>query len=104
VLIPVACTLSPLAASERLEEWRAFFARWHAVGGRTEAHTLRVRLDASRRAREEAADLARREKACCAFFEFSIEDGAESHWVIVQALPDASAILDEFVAMLPPRP
>jgi hypothetical protein len=49
----------------------------------------------------DAADLARREKACCAFFEFSIAIEADGLWLSVRVPADASPILDDFARLLP---
>jgi hypothetical protein len=97
----VACTLSPQSASDRVEEWQALFARWNGAGVRTGSLLLRIRLDASTQAREEVVDLARRETACCAFFEFSVENETESLWLSVRVPLDASTMLDEFAGLLP---
>ncbi len=48
------------------------------------------------------ADLASREKACCGFFEFSIEIGADSNWLVIEVPVDAVAALDGFAALVPP--
>jgi hypothetical protein len=60
-----------------------------------------VRLNNSTQTLEAAVDLARREKACCAFFEFSIEVEADASWLSVKVPPDAADTLEDFVSLLP---
>jgi hypothetical protein len=99
VRIPIACTLTPEAAGDRLEEWRRFAARSTGSPERLTRHEVRVRLDPSPGTLEAAVDLARREKACCAFFEFSIQIQADALWLTASVPPEASATLDEFASL-----
>ena len=98
---PLACTLTPGAAHDRVDEWRQFFARSVVAMERTSAHDLRFQLDGSTSAVRDAADLAQREKACCSFFEFSIESEAAGWWLVVRVPPDAAPVLAEFAALAP---
>lgn len=100
--IPIACTLTADAADDRIGEWRRFLAAG-SIGGfeRRSDHHLRVQLDPSTRALEAVVDLAQREKACCGFFEFSIDLDADRSWLSVRVPPEASSILDDFAALLP---
>jgi hypothetical protein len=99
--IPIACTLTPGSAAARVEEWRSFLA--HSTGAVEKAgdQKLRLRLDGSTQALEAAVDLARREKACCGFFEFSIEVEADASWLSIEVPPDAAGALADFVSLLP---
>jgi len=99
VRIPIACTLTADATDDRIEEWRRFL-QTSPRAERTSEGELRVQLDDSARVLE-AADLARREKACCAFFEFSIELEVEASWLRVRVPPEASSVLDDFASLLP---
>ncbi len=47
----------------------------------------------------EVVDLARREKACCPFFDFSLEIGADALTLRVVAPADATAVLDELARL-----
>ena len=47
-----------------------------------------------------AADLARREKACCGFFSFRLEPLPEELWLEVEVPPDAAAVLDDFSSLV----
>jgi hypothetical protein len=102
--IPIACTLTSESAAARLEEWRYFFA--HSTGAVEKAGDLqrRVQLDGSLRTLEAAVDLARREKACCDFFEFAIEVEADASWLSIRVPPDAADTLEDFVSLLPTPP
>jgi hypothetical protein len=103
VQIPIACTLTSEAALDRVDVWRQFFARSVTALERTSAQEFRFRLGASTQAVSDAVDLAQREKACCPFFEFSIQVEATSCWLVVRVPPEASVVLADF-AGLAPRP
>jgi hypothetical protein len=47
-----------------------------------------------------AASLSQLEKECCAFFEFSIEIGAGSRWLVVRVPEAAQDALSSFMTML----
>jgi hypothetical protein len=102
--VPIACTLTSESAAARLEEWRHFLA--HSTGARHKPGdvALRVQLDGSAGTLEAAVDLARREKACCSFFEFAIEVEADACWLSITVPPDAADILDDFASLLPTPP
>lgn len=59
--------------------------------------SVRLRLEDSDEALLLATDLARREKTCCAFFEFRLVPLPEAVWLEVEAPDEAAAILDELV-------
>ena len=99
--IPIACTLTSESAAARVEEWRQFLAHSTGAAEQAGALALRVQLDGSPEALEAAVDLARREKACCAFFEFSIEVEADASWLSVKVPPDAADTLADFASLLP---
>jgi hypothetical protein len=44
-----------------------------------------------------SVDLARREKDCCAFFEFRLELSPDAVWLEIGAPVEASAILDALI-------
>jgi hypothetical protein len=101
VRIPLACTLSADAATGRVEEWRRFLAGPILEVERTSDRQLRLRLDGSLTALTTAVDLAQREKACCAFFEFSLELEATSRWLVVRVPSGASDLLAQFATLIP---
>jgi hypothetical protein len=102
--VPIACTLTSESAAARLKEWRDFLA--HSAGAvfTPGQLALRVQLDGSARTLEAAVDLARREKACCGFFEFAIEVEADASWLSIRVPPDAAGILEDFASLLPTPP
>jgi hypothetical protein len=95
---PIVCDMSTAkdTEEERLAEYRRLFAS--ALTGRDrvgDAIRFRFRADAE----EWVRDLAAREKACCAFYDFTIAvEGAEVWWDCT-APADARPVLDEFHAL-----
>jgi hypothetical protein len=95
--IPVACTLDAADRLERGDEWRDFHREVVVERDRVAPERLRLRLDPRLDdAAARAIDLARREKACCGFFEFSLVILAEETWLEVAVPATASGVLDEF--------
>jgi hypothetical protein len=101
VRIPLACALSADAATGRVEEWRGFLASSVVQVERTSDRQLRLRLVDSPTALTTAVDLAQREKACCAFFEFSLELEATSRWLVVRVPSEATDLLTQFATLIP---
>ena len=98
--IPIACSLTPVDARDRIDEWRTFLAE-HVESAARDGHTLRVCLRSSDRALLAAADLAAREKDCCGFFSFTIVIEADARWLHIEVPPDAAGVLDDFAELLP---
>jgi hypothetical protein len=92
--IPIACTLSAADKSTRGDEWRQFFALNVAEVVRAET-SLRLRLKSGDDVILRSVDLARREKDCCAFFEFRLELLSDEVWLEIGAPAEAAAILDD---------
>jgi hypothetical protein len=92
--IPIACSLSTSDASERISEWRAFLEKDVVETDRTTA-LVRLRLTDEVDSVLSAIDLAQREKACCAFFEFRLAILSESVWLEISIPDDAGVTLDE---------
>ena len=101
VRIPITCSLTPESAGDRVQEWRDFFANWIDAADKRNDGELRLRLNRSENALVLAADLAEREKACCGFFDFSIELQSDERWLVVQVPDDAAGVLDGIVTLLP---
>ena len=99
--IPIACTLTPADAGDRLGEWRTFLADHVDLASR-EGSELRLRLRPSDESLCAAADLSAREKECCGFFSFAIAIETDVRWLCIAVPPDASAVLDDFASLLPP--
>ena len=98
-LLPVACTLTgtPGAFAERMAEYRRLFRQYLAERTRT-GQGIRFRFRAAPGVEDWVRDLARREKACCSFFDFSVStDGQEIRWDVTVADDEpARQALDEF--------
>ena len=92
--IPVACTLTADSATVRVGEWRQF-VRGHVVERQRVGTTARLRLRDTDDALLAAVDLARREHACCGFFDFRLDVSAAAVWLVVGAPADAQPLLDE---------
>jgi hypothetical protein len=102
VRIPIACTLTVTVAQSRVGEWREFLATSTTASERLSGHQLRLQLAPAPGVLASAVDLAQREKACCAFFDFSIDVAADQLWLRVSVPPEASSILDDFASLLAP--
>jgi hypothetical protein len=99
--VPIACTLTPDDASDRIEEWRQFLSASVGTAIRTSREQLQIRLNPSTKDLIIAVDLAQRERACCEFLQVSIKLGADARWLVIGVPPDAIALLDDFEALLP---
>jgi hypothetical protein len=89
---PVACTLSgtPGAFAERMAEYRLLFAQ-HLAGRSQSGTGITFRFRAAPGVEDWVRDLARREKACCAFFDFTVTaSGREVRWDVAVAGDEAA--------------
>jgi hypothetical protein len=99
---PIVCDMTTATDTEeeRLAEYQRLFAQALAGKERT-AEGIRFRFRAQPGVEEWVRDLAAREKACCAFYTYTVAvEGGEVRWDC--AVPDddmARAILDEFYAL-----
>ena len=99
--VPIACTLTANQLPDRVEEWRSFLGA-QVTAVEREAGAARLRLAEGDDVLAAAADLAQREKQCCAFFEFAIALDGEYRWLTVSVPDDAAPVLDELLTLLPP--
>lgn len=103
--IPLACTLTRDDASERVEAWRRFLGTSVQAAERPRGTQLRLHLRLHLRPPSgvvlEAVALAQREKACCGFFDFSIELESDSCWLVVAVPTEAADVLTELTGLLP---
>ena len=99
--IPVACTLGAEESARRVGEWRRFFRDSITAADTVGPEVLRLRLEPSADTLLAAVDLARREKSCCRFFEFSIDVQEDGCWLVVGVPPDAAAVLADFSLLFP---
>ena len=96
---PIVCTLTSSSASARIEEWRQFLDDRVCDVVRVSEHRLRMKLEDCDDALPVAVDLARREKACCGFFQFSVELETDGCWLAVRVPPEAVGVLDDFAGL-----
>lgn len=92
--IPIACSLSTGDARDRIDEWRALL-QTHIVEVERTSSSARLRLRDDGEAILMATDLAQREKACCAFFEFRLLILASAVWLEVEIPEDAGVTLND---------
>jgi hypothetical protein len=96
---PVACSLSAGELSDRVGQWQSFVAST-VRALEADDTTVRMVLDGSDDALLRAAALGRLEKACCPFFDVSIDLDADA-CTLTMGVPDgAQDVLASFVAML----
>jgi predicted amidohydrolase len=94
--VPIACTLTPEGAADRVEEWRLALgdAVTHISRPEPTRLVMRVGSDAARIAN--LVELARREKGCCEFFGFAFHVGADDVTFEISVPEEAIAVLDGF--------
>jgi hypothetical protein len=103
VKTPIACTLSADSAQAQLREWSDVLASATVGGLRTSRTEIVFPLAEDLGHLGEVVALARREKACCTFFRFSIEIGVESVELRISVPSEAVAVLDDFQALVTPE-
>jgi hypothetical protein len=96
VEIPIACTLEPADARAQGDEWRELLARLIVRVERVAADNLKLWLKDDVDELPRLVALAQREKACCPFFNFSLEVEAGAVAFVVEVPPDAASLLDGF--------
>lgn len=100
--IPIVCDMTdaPDTTEERLAEYRRLFGT-DLIGRERTEDGIRFRFRTRDGLAAEIQDLAAREKACCAFFDFDIrEHDDEITWdATVIDDPIARQILDEYYAL-----
>jgi hypothetical protein len=100
-VVPIACTLTPEGVVGRMEEWRTFLSTMVTKIERTTNQATLILCEGSK-ALVTAIDLAEREKACCPFFQFSIEiEGLEGR-LLVGVPMEAEQILTNFLGVARP--
>lgn len=98
--VPIACSLAAPAARSQLDEWRALLATASVAAERVSPARLSLRLRDDLDQVGTVISLAQREKACCPFFDFTIEIEADRVTLHISVPADAAGILDSFSAGL----
>ena len=94
--IPIACSLTQPAARTQLDEWRELLDAAVVRRHRISAGRLELELDPAFRRVDDLVQLARREAACCTFFNFSLTIDAELLTFVIEVPPEAEGVLDQF--------
>jgi hypothetical protein len=94
--VPIACSLPGSEARAQLGEWAAALARSSVSSNREAPTVLTFRLRDDLAGLSELVGLARREKACCAFFDFAVGIDAEQVQLRINVPDDAAGVLDGF--------
>jgi hypothetical protein len=102
--IPIACTLEPTEAEQRIERWREVLARAVARTERVAPDRLSCELNPDLADLRALALLAQEEKACCGFFTFAIWVEADAVTLMVGVPHDAVTLLDGFASLAIPEP
>ena len=89
---PIACHLDANAAGAQWAEWHALLSGM-AAPERPTPTELRVHLGDGRL--EDVVDLARREKACCPFFDFTLQIDADDIVLSISVPAEATGLLDD---------
>jgi hypothetical protein len=92
--IPIACSLSAEDQADRSGEFAAIFDR-ALIGREATPGGVRLRLRPSPGLRDDLADLVRRERECCPFFDFRMEDRPGELLLEIDAPPEAMPIVDQ---------
>ena len=95
--LPIACTLTPGATTERVEWLRQLGAKSLVAGERTDGG-LRLRFDAA--AEDEVRRWVRAEGECCAFLSFDLDRTGDELRLEVGGPPGAEPVLDGLLAAL----
>jgi hypothetical protein len=96
---PLACALDAGSLAARVDEWRALVAS-SVVRVEAGPSSVRLVLRDSDAALVAAADLGAREKACCAFFDVSIEIQPDVRALLVTVPDGAQEALSAFAELL----
>jgi hypothetical protein len=102
VRIPVACSLADTEAHRQLDGWRRVLESPAVQVSRISPTVLEIRWADDLDQLEAVVRLARLEKACCPFFDFTIRIEADMVALSVSVPDDAVAVLDGLTAGLQP--
>jgi hypothetical protein len=94
--IPIACSLTATAARSQLDEWRTLLATAAVAAERVSPSRLSLRLRDDLGQVGPVIALAQREKACCPFFDFTIQIDADRVTLHISVPAEAAGVLDSF--------
>jgi hypothetical protein len=94
--VPIACSLSAADAHDQVDEWRALLATAATETWRVSPTRLQFRLGEDPTRVGEIVSLARREKACCPFFDFSLMIEPDAVSLVIVVPEDGIPVLDSF--------
>jgi MerR family transcriptional regulator, copper efflux regulator len=99
--LPVACSLDTLGVLERIAQWRRALDSIVVGVARPQPSQLRLALadDAAGIAR--VVSLARAEKMCCPFFDFTLEIGTDVVTLVVEVPVGSEGLLEDFATLAP---
>jgi hypothetical protein len=98
---PIACRLSAVDARDQLDDWRALLATEAVESRRVTPTELIIRLRDDPDRLGEIVTLARREKTCCPFFDFSLRIEPDAVSLAISVPDDGVPVLDAFAALGP---
>jgi MerR family transcriptional regulator, copper efflux regulator len=99
--VPIACSLSAVDTRDQLDEWRAVLGSEAVEIRRVTPTELIIRLQDDPARLGEIITLARREKACCPFFDFSLRIEPDAVSLAISVPADGVPVLDAFAALGP---
>jgi hypothetical protein len=97
--VPIACSLSSSGAHDQLDEWRALLGTESVETRRVSPTELRFRLRVGLARLDEIVTLARREKACCPFFDFTLMIEPDAVELAMSVPEDGVPALDTFAEL-----
>ncbi|MCU1450789.1 MAG: putative MerR family transcriptional regulator [Acidimicrobiales bacterium] len=96
--VPIACSLTEEGLVDRVDEWRQFLSTSVTTVDASDT-SARLLLRGDDDVLLRAVDLAEREKACCAFFEFGLALDSDGRWLTVAVPDDAAPILRDLLSL-----
>jgi phosphinothricin acetyltransferase len=98
-LIPLACTLEDAEADERIDQWRQALHGLVATVDRPQPQRLCLALAGQPGRVGALVEIAKAEKACCSFFDFTLYIGAEAVTLAIEVPAGSEDVLDNFARL-----
>jgi hypothetical protein len=95
--LPIACTLTPGAMTDRVG-WLQRLGAQSLVAGQRSDRTLELRFEAA--AEDEVRSWVRAEAECCAFLSFDLDRAGDEVRLAVEGPPGSEPVLDGLFAAL----